>query len=300
MTLWIPVTLAAAFFQTLRFMLQRQLALSTLSAGGATFARFVYSAPLVLLLAAIYLETTGQALPALPAQFWMYGAIGGFAQVTATICVVLLFKARNFAVGITFKKTEVIQAVVFGFLVLNDSVSLAGLLAICFGLVGVLLLSRAPDQDGFELRRLFNRAALLGLASGMLFAVSAVCYRGASLSLEMSDPIARAAITLGSVTTLQMIGMAIWLRFREAGQLAAVWQARRVAVFVGLMSMAGSFCWFLAFTLQNAAYVKAVGQIELLLSALVSVLIFGERIALREWAGMGFLLISVTALVLVA
>jgi len=43
-----PVTIAAAIFQTLRFMLQKSLNAVTLSATGATFARFLYSAPLVL------------------------------------------------------------------------------------------------------------------------------------------------------------------------------------------------------------------------------------------------------------
>ena len=65
------------------------------------------------------------------------------------------------------------------------------------------------------------------------------------------------------------------------------------------MSMAGSFCWFTAYTLQNAAYVNAVGQVELVFSALASVLVFREKISMREWAGMAVLLISIIMLVLV-
>jgi len=49
MEAWIILSVAAAAFQTLRFMLQKQLSIGTLSAGGATFARFAYSAPLVVL-----------------------------------------------------------------------------------------------------------------------------------------------------------------------------------------------------------------------------------------------------------
>jgi len=47
MSLWIAVTLAAAIFQTLRFMLQKTLSTTRLSAAGATFARFAYSAPII-------------------------------------------------------------------------------------------------------------------------------------------------------------------------------------------------------------------------------------------------------------
>ena len=79
MSLWIPVTFAAALFQTLRFMLQRQLSLKTLSATGATFARFLYSAPLVAGLCMLFLLSTGQPAPNSSWQFWAYVAAGGAA-----------------------------------------------------------------------------------------------------------------------------------------------------------------------------------------------------------------------------
>lgn len=299
MALWIPVTLAAAFFQTVRFMVQRQLAVGTLSATGATFARFCYSAPLVAVLVGTYVILRQAELPRFPPEFWVYGAVGGLAQITATIAVVLLFKARNFAVGVTFKKTEVIQTVLIGLIVLGETVSGLGLVAICIGLLGLLLLSKPPEEKGgLRLGHLWNRAAGLGLASGALFAVSAVAYRGASLSLDLTDPVLRAGLTLAVVTAMQMTAMAVWLVLREPGQITAVWNARRMAIWVGVMSMGGSFCWFLAFTLQTAAYVKALGQVELILSSLVSAFVFKEAVSLREWIGMGILLLSVLLLVL--
>ncbi len=58
--------------------------------------------------------------------------------------------------------------------------------------------------------------------------------------------------------------------------------------------MIGSFCWFTAFTLQNAAYVNALGQIELIFSLAASALFFRERIAARELAGMALLGLGIT------
>ena len=92
--------------------------------------------------------------------------------------------------------------------------------------------------------------------------------------------------------------MAIWLALREKGELRAVWDIRKVAVWVGLTSMGGSFCWFLAFTLQNAAYVKALGQVELILSLMASVLFFREKITGCEIAGMALLGLSIILLIL--
>tara|TARA_R110002049_G_scaffold140930_7_gene302360 strand:- start:11565 stop:12485 length:921 start_codon:yes stop_codon:yes gene_type:complete len=298
--LWIIVSVAAAVFQTGRFMLQKHLATATLSAAGATFSRFLYSAPFILLLLAAYLGITGRALPALEPGFWLYGVFGGTAQIMATVCVVLLFKQRNFAVGITFKKTEVIQTVLMGWIVLGEGVAPMGFAAIALGVVGLLLLSGGAEARGFHLRDLNNRAAGLGIASGFLFAISAVCYRGASLAVVEDDPILRATVTLAAVVMMQTLIMAVWLRLREPGQMRAVWSARRVAVWIGLTSMGGSLCWFIAFTLQNAAYVKAVGQVELILSVAATTLFFHEKISRREWAGIAVLAASILMLVLVA
>ncbi|MEM9127328.1 MAG: EamA/RhaT family transporter, partial [Pseudomonadota bacterium] len=121
MSLWIPVTIAAASVQTVRFMLQKSLSSVKLSAAGATFARFAFSAPLAVVGLWLTLHLTDAVLPPLSARFWMFVAIGGTAQILATVCVVALFKQRNFAVGITFKKTEVIQTAIVGFLILGDT-----------------------------------------------------------------------------------------------------------------------------------------------------------------------------------
>lgn len=299
MTLWIPFTLAAATFQTARFMLQKYLSMGQLSAAGATYSRFVYSAPLILLGLVVYMQLGGHVLPTLSGRFFVFATIGGLTQILATVCVVLLFKARNFAVGITFKKTEVILSVLVGLIVLGEGVSLAGLVAILVGVLGVLLLSKTPGIDGRWFEHLGSRAVALGLASGLLFAISAVSYRGATLELDAGDPLLRAGVTLAVVVCWQTLVMAIWLVLRDPGELRAVWQARRVALWVGLTSMGGSLCWFVAFALQTPAYVKALGQVELILSLIASVLFFKETITAREIAGMALLVLSILGLVLV-
>ncbi|OIQ29811.1 MAG: hypothetical protein BM562_10455 [Alphaproteobacteria bacterium MedPE-SWcel] len=298
MPLWIVVTFFAATFQTVRFMLQKILSSVSLSPAGATFSRFIYSAPLILLLLLAYARTTGAEMPTLSPRFWGFAAIGGLSQILATICVVALFKARNFAVGITFKKTEVIQTALVGLVVLGDEVSVLGWLAIAIGLGAVLVLSKTSDSAMGLWQQLTGRAPLLGLGSGVLFAFSAVSYRGASLELQVPDAVLRAAVTLAVVVCLQTAMMLVWLAMRDPAEIRRVWAARRVAVWVGLTSMGGSFCWFLAFTLQNAAYVKALGQVELLLSLVASLVFFKETVTRREILGMGLLVLSILALIL--
>ena len=298
MSLWIPVTLAAASFQTVRFMLQKSLSSVRLTASGATFARFAYSAPLAVAALCAVLLLGDRDLPQMNMLFGVFVVVGGIAQILATICVVALFKQRNFAVGITFAKTEVIQTALVGFVVLGDTISGGAVIAIGLGLWAVLLLSKAPGGSGVWWRHLTNRASQLGLGSGLLFAFSAVSYRGASLQLADGDAWFRALVTLACVTAFQLLSMWGWLMWRDRGELRAVWETRRTGIFVGLTSLSGSFCWFLAFTLQNAAYVKAVGQVELVLSLLASTLVFHETITRREIAGITILGLSILVLVL--
>jgi drug/metabolite transporter (DMT)-like permease len=250
-------------------------------------------------LLATYFALTETAFPATSLRYWIFALSGGLAQILATLCVVMLFKTRNFAVGITFKKTEVIQTALVGFVILGESISQAGFAVIMIGLIGVLLLSEMPEMEGDWFRRIRNQASHLGVLAGFLFAISGVCYRGASLEIDSADPLLRAGVTLACVTSAQLIGMALWLRWFEPGQISAVWAARRSAAWIGLTSMVGSFCWFTAFTLQNVAYVNALGQIELIFSLIASVFFFKERITKKELAGLGFLTISILGLILV-
>ncbi|MFQ6552578.1 DMT family transporter [Aestuariibius insulae] len=293
MPIWIPVTLAAAFAQNLRFMLQRHLAATQLTPAGATFARFVFSAPLAILIILTYAAASDQPLPRPGAEFFAFGVTGALAQIGATIAVVALFSARQFAVGIAFKKTETVQAAILGLLVLGDTVTPAAFVAILIGLGGVLALSKPPEgQISFA-----NRATALGLLCGLLFAVSGVGYRGASLSLSEGDTVLRALVTLSAVTTFQTCIMAAGLAIGQRGEITRTLRAWRVTALVGLTSLIGSALWFIAFALQTVAYVKALGQVELVFSLLASTLIYKEKISTREGAGMALITASVLLLI---
>ncbi|SDJ84547.1 hypothetical protein [Aliiruegeria lutimaris] len=300
---WIAATLAAVCFQTARFSIQKRLKTAGLSAAGATWARFVYSAPpLVVALFGVQ-RVSGAQLPFPNTEFWAYGLMGGVAQILATICVVALFSRRNFAVGITLKKSEVLMTALVGWLVLGEAVSLAGFGALLLGAVALLVLSRETVAQGGArqslARRLLTPSAVLGLTSGLFFALAGVGYRGAMLALG-DDPLwLRSALALTLISLSQMLLMLGWFLWRDRAEIARVLAARRPGVAMGLTSLGGSFFWFTAFALQNAAYVYAVGQVELLLSILGGAVFFGERLSRREVSGVVLLGGSVLVLAFV-
>ena len=90
--------------------------------------------------------------------------------------------------------------------------------------------------------------------------------------------------------------MGIWFLAFDRPQFLAVFREWRRALPVGVVGMLGSVCWFTAFTLQNAAYVRALGQIELLFTFIASIFFFGEKVTRSELLG---ILLIVTAILLI-
>lgn len=294
MDLWIPITIAAAFSQNLRSALQKRLK-DSLSTWGATAARFVFAAPLASLLAVGLIAMSDHGAPNPNSTFLVYGVLGGVAQMVATALLLHLFSYQNFSVATAYTKTEPIQTALFGIVLLGDVLSPMIALAILISLVGVVMISvpKARAQSGGWL----GRKALIGIVSGGLFGLSAVAYRGASLSLDVGDTLFRASFTLAFVTLVQALLVLAWLKLREPGQTLLLFKAWRVAGLVGLVGMLGSLAWFTAFTLQNAAHVRALGQIEVVFTLLASVYVFKERVTGREVSGV--LLVSLGILILV-
>lgn len=298
MEIWVLVTILAAAIQTLRFALQKRLKGIGLSTGGATFSRFLFAVPLAAAGVTCLMLLRGYSLPQLGPAFWAYAIAGGTAQIIATFCTVALFSERSFAVGIAFTKTETVLVALFSAVFLGEVVSSVGILAIVIGFAGVVMLSRPPQ--GWGNGRIFNRATGLGLLAGALFGVSAIGYRGATLEIMNDDALFRALLALACATAFQTLAMVFWLRWREKGEISRVLSAWRAALPVGVTGVLGSLGWFTAFALQNAAYVRSVGQVELIFTLLASTLFFREIPKLRELVGMGLLVLSILMIVALA
>lgn len=290
--LWIPITIAAAALQTARNAFQRSLT-GALSAFGATYTRFLFGFPFAALYALLVFAATDTPAPAPRLEFLGLAAFGGVAQILGTAFLLQLFQLRNFSTGIAFSKSEILQVALVGMLVLGDAVTALAASAIAVATAGLLLLARPTGALGW--RDGGARPALLGLGTGAGFAVAAVCFRAASLSLALPF-VASAAATLAVTTLLQTLLMTAWLRWREPGQLSAVLRVWRRSLLPGLTGAAASACWFTAMTIEIAAYVRMLGLVEVLFGYGVTIFALRERPGRREVAGTLLLVLAITAL----
>lgn len=295
--LWVPITLAAVVFQTARTALQKHLT-AELTTSGVTFVRFLFGTPLALIYLGVLLLVTGAPVPEPNGRFILFAVLGGAGQIIGNFLLIRLFAHRNFAVGTTYSKTEAVQTALFGLVFFGEALSLAGFGAIVVSVFGVMMISVTHDRASLRgfLGGWTSRVALIGLASGAGFAVAAVAIRAASLSLGAEGFMAPAAYTLVWVTALQFVIMGAYMLYREAGQFRKIFRNFRYSFLVGLSGVLGSVAWFNAMTLENAAYVRTVGQIELVLSLLTSYLIFKERSSRYEIIGMVLIVIGIVIL----
>jgi drug/metabolite transporter (DMT)-like permease len=296
--LWIPITIVAAFMQNARSALQKHLT-GRLSTLGAAYVRFLYALPFAIIYVAALGMIGGKTLPAPNGLFFLYVFLGGVAQIVFTGLLMWLFSFRNFAVGTTFSKTEVVQVAILGLLVLGDTLTPLAAAAIAVAAAGVMILSAGQTNISAAslIVGLAEKPTLIGLASGAFLGASVVFFRGAALSLGHGGVVMAAAFTLAVALVIQTAIMGLYLAWKEPATLKDVLVHWRWSLAVGIAGVLASICWFTAFTLQNGAYVRAVGQIELIFTFIASVFFFRERTSRTEV--IGILLVAAGILLLI-
>lgn len=286
MELWIPITIGAALFQTIRTALQQKLK-AQLSTNGANFVRYVYGAPLSILMLVLLLTVGKRVLPDWDWRFVGWAALGGMAQIVATSLLIYTFELRNFTVGTAYSKTETIQIALFGSLFLDAHLGWLAWVGIFTCLVGVLVLSTKGDTKGLRsiVMGWTQKAAIVGVAAGTGFSCAALSIRQAVEALPSGDFMIKAIFTLALMNTIQTVVMGAWLLIREPGEVGRVISTWRSSTIVGFTSVMGSAGWALGFALQNPALVRAVGQVELVFTFLASRYMLHERPTMGEFSG---------------
>jgi drug/metabolite transporter (DMT)-like permease len=285
---WVPITIAAALAQTLRNAAQRHLT-GDLGALGATLVRFFYGLPFAAAwLAIAWLAIMpGRPLPGITILFLVWTVVASLSQIAATALLLRCMEERNFALGVAYAKTEILQVAIFGFVLLGDRIGLMAIGAILVATAGVLLISLSTGSRSLSAlaRGWTSRAALLGLGSGAAFGMAAVGYRGAALALASPSIVLAAAYSLVWAQALQTVLLGGYLLWRQRTVVIEVLRAWRVSMLAGAMGAIVSACWFTAMALEPVANVRTLGLIELYFSYLVSRRVFRERLSPAELAG---------------
>jgi drug/metabolite transporter (DMT)-like permease len=287
--LWAVFTIIAAAAQTVRNATQRELT-AKLGTVGATHVRFLFGFPFALIFLAAVMLALGQGLPRPPANFWPWVVAGALAQIGATALMLAAMNHRSFVVVYAYIKTEPVQVALFGLVFLGDVVTPGMAAAILTATAGVIIMAIKPGTPSSL------TATLLGLASGAMFALSAVGFRGAILRLEGESYVMAATVTVVAGLVLQSVLLTAYLRLRAPEVLAAIVRAWRPSLVAGFMGALASQFWFLALALATAASVRTLALVEVLFAQAISHFVFKQPITVREAVGIVLIVIGVALL----
>jgi drug/metabolite transporter (DMT)-like permease len=290
--LWAVFTILASGAQVLRNAQQKELTAS-LGTVGATHVRFLFGLPFGVLFLAIVAAATRLPLPHFNATALAWTVTGALAQIGATALLLSAMRDRSFVVATTYSKTEAMQVAIFGLVFLGDRVTPMLALAILIATIGVLLMSW-PRTTGGEV---FTwKPALLGIASGALFAIAAIGFRGGIRALETPSFVLAASTTLALGLLIQTTVLSSYLYVFDRKTMAEIFRLWRPSLLAGFTGAFASQMWFLAFALETAAKVRTLALIEIPIAQVVSRNLFKQTLAVREALGIVLIIIGVAVL----
>jgi drug/metabolite transporter (DMT)-like permease len=271
--------------------MQRELT-TTLGTAGATHVRFLFGFPFAVVFLLVLMAVTGASLPRPGLSFWPWVIDGMGAQIIATALMLAAMSERSFVVSIAYIKTEPVQVALFGLIFLGDALSIGMVAAILIATTGVIVMSLKPG-GGFGDSW---RPTLLGLGSGAMFALSAIGYRGAILSLEWPDFVMAATFTLVIGLAMQAVLLSVYLMLREPKVMREIVRAWRPSVTAGFLGALASQFWFLGFAIATAASVRTLALVEVLFAQAISAFVFGHKTTAREGLGIALIVAGVALL----
>ncbi len=196
-----------------------------------------------------------------------------------------------------YSKSEVIAVAVIGAIGLGESLQLPGWFGVLLVTIGVAWL--ASDGSIVSLlRRAGDPAAVMGLIAGLFFALAAVFIRAASRTMGDAPAFDRALVTLMVMLTIQTAINTVGFAIIDPSSLPKAIKAWRPAVYVGLFSLLGSIGWAWALTLENAAKVRTLGQVELIMAFAIAYVRLGERHGRSDYLASALVLVGVVTVTL--
>ena len=284
---WILFTLGAIVMQTVRNALQSKLS-GAVNTSGVTLSRFILAPPIALVYLLILYSSSASQVPEFSGSFITVIFCASLLQIAATSLMVILFKQKNFAIGAGLAKSEALVAGVVGMLFFGSYLTPLGWAGIVIGAIAVFVLSSGNRLHGISVKTMVT-----GLACGTCFALTSLLVREASHMLNVQHTVAAAWVLLW-VLCVQTISLSGYIALTKPFVFRQLTNAKKQVLAISTVSCLGSICWFTAMALQHVALVKTLGQLEVLLTLVLSHYWLKNTVTKREIAGL--LLIGLAAI----
>ncbi len=288
--LWVWIAFAAGCVQTARNAFSRSL-VGQISPTLNSWSRFAFMLPLAFPLVAFFVAQSGVPYISLPC--FLYGVLGAVGQLFGGIVLIIAFQRSNFAQSIIFHKLELVFAALIGALLFRELPSLIAWLGILVCGLGIVFMNIGRDAGPDGWRRAFHldQGSVLAILCGVSLACSSFMIKLSVQAFLQGNPslvygtFEGVVMTVFLVTAIEVWMLSMYLLLCHPSEFQHVRRLWPRMLMIGATSLAGSLGWFWAFSLTLVAYVKAVGQIELVLSVLIGVMVWREYEIRRQIPG---------------
>lgn len=284
---WVFFTLSAVVLQTFRNALQSKLS-ANMSTSGVTLARFLFAPPIALIYLLLLYTFSNQDIPEFSLKFVLLVLLASVMQISATSLMVILFKQKNFSVGAGLAKSEALVAGVLGTVFFGSQLSLFGWIGILVGAAAIFVLSGGGRKGQLNIK-----TVIIGLACGTCFALTSLFVREASHLLNVPFPHSAAWVLIW-VLCIQTTLLVSYIAVKNRSTFIALKNNVKMTLATSIISCFGTICWFSAVSLHHVAYVKTLGQVEVLLTMLVATFWLKNKVQKHEI--LGLLLIAAAAI----
>ena len=301
MELWAIIAIIGATAQSLRTVCQKILIPRT-GELGASFSRFIYGILFAWVWTFAICLKTGNSLPEMNLLFLLLVGFAAILQIAFTILLIMMFNHRNYAIGIALSKTEILQTAILEAILIGYLASFYTIFAILIGLVGIALLSyqKIEIANGQKVHLFFSPSHFLGIGSGAALALANIFYFKATILLGGNMLLLDASFTAAIAITLQTVILGSYIILRQPEQLMLCFANWRIGILIGITAAISTAAWFMAFAMFHLGAVRAIGQIELIISILFSWFFLREKITLLEVIGISVLGASIILVLLYA
>lgn len=284
---WVFFSLSAVVLQTFRNALQSKLS-ANMNTSGVTLTRFLFAPPIALTYLLLLYTFSDQDIPEFSLKFVFLVLLASVMQISATSLMVILFKQKNFSVGAGLAKSEALVAGVLGTVFFGSQLSLFGWVGILVGAAAIFVLS-----GGAKKGQLSITTVIIGLACGTCFALTSLFVREASHLLNVPFPHSTAWVLVW-VLCIQTTLLVSYIAVKNRSTFIALKNNVKMILATSIISCFGTICWFSAVSLHHVAYVKTLGQVEVLLTMLVATFWLKNKVQKHEI--LGLLLIAAAAI----
>ena len=301
--MWVELSLAAGVFQTVRNSLARSIA-GKASPMLNSWSRFAFNLPFSATVAAVLVQRSGS--PELPLPFFAYAAATAVTQLLGNVALVAAFNRANFAQSIVLHKLEIAFTAVIGVALFGEFPDAAGWIGVAACTVGVFVMNLGRESGPAGWRRAFHldTGALLALTCGLMLVFASFMLKEAVAIYVAANPhvgegrFEAACHTLFHTTWIEVVILSVAIGWREPGEFARVRELWPRMAAIGFAGFCGSVCWFWAYSIALVAYVKAVGQIEAVLSVAIALVVWREREVWRQLPGVALVMAGIGVILL--